>query len=222
MKNSSYSKLLLWGLSSLPLITSGCSHVTIGAHGENGHARGGAVVHVSLETKSRPNAPASYDAMLLSGDVLAVHDGNTITVKLQDHTDTVRLIGIDAPELGQAPWGEQARDALKSLVESKPVTLETDATVRDETGRLLAYVYLDGLFINAEMIRRGQAIIYTLPPNVAHVEEYKKAQEEARQGRRGVWNPANPLTVKPDCYRKQKKGRECDIAGSPHLGDSIS
>jgi micrococcal nuclease len=212
VKNTSSLKLLLWGLSSLlPIIMSACSQISIGAHGANGHARGGAIVHFPLEIKSMPSEPGSYDVMLLSGQAVAVHDGNTIRVKLQDHIDQVRLIGIDAPELRQAPWGEHARDALKALVEGKPVTLETDATVRDETGRLLAHVYVDGLLINAEMIRLGHAILYTVPPNVAHIEQYKKAQEEARQGRRGVWNQANPLTVKPDCYRKQKKGRECDL-----------
>jgi endonuclease YncB( thermonuclease family) len=44
---------------------------------------------------------------------------------------------------------------------------------------------------------------------VAHVEEYRKAQAEAREAGRGVWSPTQPLDVMPDCYRKRQKGREC-------------
>jgi len=59
------------------------------------------------------------------------------------------------------------------------------------------------------MVRQGEAVIYTVPPNVAHVEDYRKAQQEAREAGRGVWDREKPLDVNPDCYRKQKNGREC-------------
>jgi micrococcal nuclease len=186
-----------------------CSGVSVGSDNRYGYPRGGAVVHFPLEAKSKPHDPGFQDAMLITGQVVSVHNGDTITVQLSDRREKVRLIGIDAPEIGQAPWGEQSRDVLKSIVDGKQVTLETDVTVRDQYGRLLAYVHLDALFVNAEMIRQGQAVMYTVPPNVAHVEEYKKAQVEARETGRGVWNPAMPLDIDPDCFRKQKKGKEC-------------
>ena len=59
------------------------------------------------------------------------------------------------------------------------------------------------------MIRQGQAVMYTVPPNVAHVEEYQKAQAEARDAGRGVWDQKQPLDVMPDCYRKLKQGQGC-------------
>jgi endonuclease YncB( thermonuclease family) len=59
------------------------------------------------------------------------------------------------------------------------------------------------------MVRQGQAVFYTVPPNVAHAEEYRKAQAEAREAGRGVWDREKPLDVAPDCYRKLKKGGKC-------------
>jgi endonuclease YncB( thermonuclease family) len=48
-----------------------------------------------------------------------------------------------------------------------------------------------------------------VPPYVAHAEEYRKAQAEAREAGRGVWDREKPLDVAPDCYRKLKKGGKC-------------
>ena len=121
----------------------------------------------------------------------------------------MRLIGIDAPELAQQPWGSRAQAALETLVKDRAVRLETDIAERDQYGRLLAYVYVDETFVNLELIRQGQAVLYTVPPNVAHVEAYRTAQDEAREARRGVWNRDTPLTVSPDCYRKARKGNPC-------------
>lgn len=47
-------------------------------------------------------------------------------------------------------------------------------------------------------MRQGQAIIYTVPANVVHVEEYRQAQAEAREAGRGVWDLNKPLDIHPD------------------------
>ena len=135
----------------------------------------------------------------LRGQVVSVHDGNTLTVLIEGRTEKIRLIGVDRPEVAHSQWGEQARETLKALVEGKTIRLETDITLRDQDKRLLAYVYTAELLVNAEMIRQGQACIHTVPPNVAHVEEYRKAQAEAREARRGMWHPQQQLNVIPDC-----------------------
>jgi micrococcal nuclease len=125
----------------------------------------------------------------LRAQVVSIHDGNTITVLIDNRQEKVRLIGIDVPALDQIPSGVQARDALRGLVDAKTVRLETDVTIRDQDRRILAYVYVSERFINAEMVRRGLAVPYTVLPNVAHVDDYVKAQQEAREAGRGVWNP---------------------------------
>lgn len=119
------------------------------------------------------------------------------------------LIGIDAPEPNQSPGGVQSREAVKTLVGENNVRSETDLTKRDQCNRLLAYVHIEDFFVNAELIRQGQAVLYTVPPNIAHVEKYQQAQTEAREAGRGVWDAGQPLDVDPECYRKQKKGRDC-------------
>ncbi len=58
---------------------------------------------------------------------------------------------------------------------------------RDRFGRLLAYVYTDSLFVNAELIRQGYAQIMTVPPNVRYVEEFVRLQREARVAEAGLW-----------------------------------
>ena len=137
-------------------------------------------------------------AGFLRAQVVSVHDGDTITVLIDNRLEKVRLIGIDVPKLDQVPWGVQARDALRGLVDGKTVRLETDITIRDQYKRLLAYVYVGEMLVNLEMVRQGQAVLYTVPPNVAHVEEYIKAQSEARQAGRGVWDQQKPLDVPPE------------------------
>ncbi len=72
-----------------------------------------------------------------------------------------------------------------------------------------AYVYVGDTFVHLELVRQGQAVLYTVLPNIAHVEDYRKAQQEAREARRGMWDQDKPLDVRPDCYRKLKKEREC-------------
>src|SRR5438105_9812556 len=129
----------------------------------------------------------------LRAQVVSVHDGDTITVLIDNHLEKIRLIGIDAPKLDQVPWGVQARDALRGLVDGKTVRLETDITIRDQHKRLLAYIYVGEMLVNLEMLLQGQAVIATVAPNVAHVEEYRKAESEAREAGRGVWDREKPL-----------------------------
>src|SRR5439155_8156141 len=71
----------------------------------------------------------------LRAQVVSVHDGDTITVLIDNRLEKVRLIGIDAPKLDQVPWGVQARDALGGLVDGKTIRLETEITIRDQYKR---------------------------------------------------------------------------------------
>ena len=109
----------------------------------------------------------------------------------------------------------QARDALRELVDGKTVRLETDITIRDQYRRLLAYVYVGGILVNLEMIRQGQAVLHTVPPNAVHVEEYRKAQSEARQAGRGVWGQQNPLGMSPPTPDIAIRGQGRPLPGLP-------
>ncbi len=121
--------------------------------------------------------------------VVRVHDGDTISVMMGRKKERVRLIGIDAPEMGQRPWGGRAKRHLEELLgDGQLVSLEFDVERRDKYRRLLAYVRIpDGTFINLRMIKDGYAVLFTFPPNVRHVNELREAQRYAREKRLGIW-----------------------------------
>ncbi len=67
------------------------------------------------------------------------------------------------------------------MLEGKYVEIEFDVDKYDRYNRLLAYVYVDGVFLNEELVRQGLTVISTYPPNVKYVEKYEAAQKYARE-----------------------------------------
>ena len=137
--------------------------------------------------------------------VISVSDGDTVSVILDKRREKVRLIGIDAPELGQRPWGARAKKYLETLLASSgwKVEPEFDVEKRDKYGRVLAYLRTtDGKMINLSMVKEGYAILFTVPPNVRHTGELQAAQREAREKHLGVWS-AQGLRERPADYRRE-------------------
>ena len=126
--------------------------------------------------------------------VVRVIDGNTIQVccVFGDRVK-VRYIGVDTPEThhpmrGVEPYGMEAAEANRKLVDGKTVRLEFDVQQLDKYGRTLAFVYLeDGTFVNAWLVENGYAMVMTVPPNVKYQELFLKLQQEAREAGRGLW-----------------------------------
>ncbi len=138
-----------------------------------------------------------------------VDDGDTITVLLGNrHSERIRLIGIDAPEMGQQRWGERAKRHLAGiLASSRSISVEYDVEKRDKYGRLLAYIRTaEGRLVNTEMLKDGYAVLFTFPPNVRHVEELTSAQRQARELKRGIWGK-DGLSQSPADWRKQHPRR---------------
>lgn len=136
--------------------------------------------------------------------VTKVHDGDTLSVLIGNREEKIRLIGIDAPELGQEPWGRKAKRKLQDIIRKtdKTVRIELDVDERDKYGRLLAYLWTkDGRLVNEEMVRSGYALLYTIPPNVKYVDRLRKAQEMASKKKVGIWGEKG-LEERPSDYRK--------------------
>jgi micrococcal nuclease len=136
-------------------------------------------------------APAA-EGQRLEGSVIRVVDGDTIHVKLADRVEKVRYIGVNTPELhhpsrGEEPGGRAAAEVNRRLVGGQRVRLERDVQSRDRHGRLLAYVWIGELMVNAELVRLGYAQVITVPPNVRHQDLFLKLQREAREAGRGLW-----------------------------------
>ena len=128
----------------------------------------------------------------IEGTVVRVVDGDTIHVKLWERVEKVRYIGVNTPEThhptrGEEPGGREAAEMNRRLVAGQRVRLELDVRARDRHGRLLAYVWVGDLMVNAELVRLGYAQVMTVPPNVKHQELFVKLQREARDAGRGLW-----------------------------------
>jgi micrococcal nuclease len=121
--------------------------------------------------------------------VVAVLDGDTIII---DGGEKVRYAGLNTPETHHPDklpeyCGQEAFEANRRLVAGKTVRLEFDERRRDKYGRLLAYVYVDGLFVNAELIRQGYAQVSTYKDNQRHHDDFARLQQDAITARRGMW-----------------------------------
>ena len=100
----------------------------------------------------------------------------------------VRMLGIDAPELSQKPFGNRSRDALLALMPiGSTVQLEQDVQARDRNGRLLAYVWRNGRMVNWEMVRGGWVVTLTYAPNVQYVDQLRAAAKAAEKDSAGLW-----------------------------------
>jgi len=141
-----------------------------------------------LLTAAAPGAqPSTFE-----GVVVRVVDGDTIHVRVDGRVEKVRYIGVNTPELhhptrGVEPGGREAWTVNRELVAGKRVRLELDVQSRDRYGRLLAYVWVDGMMVNAELVRRGYAQVMTVPPNVRYQDLFLTLQRDARQSGRGLW-----------------------------------
>ncbi|HSB34708.1 MAG TPA: thermonuclease family protein [Nitrospirota bacterium] len=136
--------------------------------------------------------------------VIAVNDGDTVTLRKDGGKYRSRLIGVDAPELGQEPWGKLARGHLRKLLKDVNwrVTVETDVVKYDKYDRILVYLWApDGDMLNERMLRDGYALLFTIQPNSKYADRLRKAQRAARDEKRGIWGP-DGLTETPRDYKK--------------------
>lgn len=144
-----------------------------------------------------------------------VIDGDTIVVR---GGGKVRLLGINAPEIAHRdqraePLGDEARQRLSGLLNSKRVYLEFDVQRRDRYQRLLAHVTLeDGLNINELLLSEGLARALFLQPNMRYLQRYYDAEGKAMEGRRGVWSLPE-FQIHPSTSAKTCAKRFCRLRG---------
>lgn len=106
----------------------------------------------------------------------------------------VRYIGIDTPEKGDWLY-EEATKLNEGLVYGKTIHLEKDVSDKDPFGRLLRYVYVDSLFVNAELVKAGMARAPPYPPDVKNEVLFKKLETEAANSAKGLWAMPQILRV---------------------------
>ena len=136
-----------------------------------------------------------------TGPVVAVHNGDSLTVLDKDRKVRVRLDGIDAPELSQ-PYGWAALHALAALCRGKQAKVAE--RTKDERGRILGTVTCGDTEANAELVKRGLAWVYrTYLPLGSPLYEFETS---ARLMQRGLWRDKDPLP--PWEWRKQHAAKQ--------------
>ncbi|MBO8155574.1 MAG: thermonuclease family protein [Bacillaceae bacterium] len=139
--------------------------------------------------------------------VTRVIDGDTVHVQFNGEEETVRLLLIDTPETNHPskpvqPYGREATDYARQVLENKTVMLELGTEKRDKYGRMLAYVYIDGNLFNQMIIEKGLArVAYVFPPNDKYVDQLRAAEATAREQKLGIWSI--PGYVKEDGYHEE-------------------
>lgn len=138
----------------------------------------------------------SLSATVLEGKVVKISDGDTIVVLDKSKTQhRVRLFGIDAPELKQ-DYGRKAKDYLTALVATKLVKVVYFS--KDKYKRILGIVFLNGIDINAQMVKDGLAWAF-----VKYSNRYIKEQEYAKENKIGLWS--GKQIIAPWDFRKNNK-----------------
>lgn len=141
---------------------------------------------------STPTAPPERKGFVL---VTRAVDGDTLELSTGER---VRMVGIDTPESvhptkGVQCFGKEASVYTNSLVANKWVRMERDITDKDRYGRLLRIIYMeDGTMLNDTLVRQGYAMVYTYPPDVTFIPQFREAQSEARLAGRGLWAACQP------------------------------
>jgi len=115
--------------------------------------------------------------------VTSVIDGDTVELADGRH---VRYLGIDTPEVGDY-YADEATARNRGLVEGKTVELQRGSRDQDEYGRLLRYVYVDGTFVNAELVVEGYATAYIFDPDDRYSQILVQLEQYARMRELGLW-----------------------------------
>jgi endonuclease YncB( thermonuclease family)/methylphosphotriester-DNA--protein-cysteine methyltransferase len=142
--------------------------------------------------------------LVIEGQVINVHDGDTITVLDKDNKKFhIRLQGIDAPELKQAR-GAESQANLSRMVMGKQVSIVW--TKVDKYRRTVGTIMLNGKDINIEQVKAGMAWHFKKYADEQDPKDrvtYAKAEEEARAAKLGLWQDPNPTP--PGDYRVEVK-----------------
>jgi endonuclease YncB( thermonuclease family) len=149
--------------------------------------------------------------------IVHVHDGDSLrTAK----GEKIRLLGINTPEIsnnsepGQI-MGDEAKQRLTELVDGQLVQLQFDKEKQDVYGRTLAQVYLrNGTWVNAQMVREGLAHVYTFAPNFRWASKLIKAENEARNNKRGIWDTKRFRILKSKSVSKRHIGQFRVVVGT--------
>jgi micrococcal nuclease len=157
-----------------------------------------------------PNYPTVQVSRTISGNSIEWVDKSQQPPTIQQG----RLIGIDAPDLGQEPWGKQAKQRLEELIGTAgkgTVSIELDSAEADKYGRKYIYLWKDGRLLNEELIKDGYVLAITRSSSatgnlgIKYRERFMQGSQYARIMGVGIWNPEHPMRMSPSQFRKEER-----------------
>lgn len=187
---------------------------------------------VSTENKESNTETNNAEDNLIKATVIKHTDGDTFAVNLNNKEEKVRLVLVDTPETvhptkPEQPFGKEASEYTKNFIEGKEVSLEFDAQERDRYGRLLAYVYVDGIMLNQALLENGLARVAVYPPNTKYLDEFKEIEVYAKNEGLGIWSIENYATdggYEEEVYEQESEvnedssnetvSQDCNIKGN--------
>ncbi|WP_456272387.1 thermonuclease family protein [Bacillus sp. AK031] len=143
--------------------------------------------------KDKTEKPNNTQPDLPTGTVTRVIDGDTLEVQFNGKQEDVRLLLIDTPETVHPnkpveKFGPEASQFVKQTLTGKEVGIKVGSEERDQYGRLLAYVFIDGETIQEKLLRKGLAKTAYLYNDLTMLDQFHKAQDEAISQKLGVWS----------------------------------
>ena len=126
---------------------------------------------------------------LIQYEVIRVIDGDTVELK---NGERLRYNDIDTPETVHPSkpiecYGPQASSKNKKLVEGEIIFVELGNPAKDRYGRLLGYVYIDDLFVNAELVRGGYAKVNSYGDPGSELSNLLDIEKNAKENMKGLW-----------------------------------
>ena len=159
-----------------------------------------ATTAVRIPTDEKPQATPGHSQCQPTDErahVLDVRDGDTIQVRLETgEIETVRYIGINAPEQGEALF-QLSAEANETLVMGRDICLWKDVSDRDRYGRLLRFVNVDSVFVNDWLVVNGFATAWAYYPDTTMAARFEESQQTAIRAGVGLWALRTPTAAPP-------------------------
>jgi micrococcal nuclease len=159
---------------------------------------------------SQPSYPKVQISRVISGQSVEWIDRSQQPPVIQQG----RLLGIDAPDIAQEPWGKQAKQRLEELIgipSNNAVSVEFEGLDADKYGRKYVYLWKDGRLLNEQLLKDGYVLASmrnsssSSTNGTKYRELFTSGSQYARLMGQGIWNPAQPMRMSPSEFRKEEK-----------------
>ncbi len=171
---------------------------------------------LSLRPKIQGEVVESGESFIGNRFVTKVIDGDTVIIG----GESVRLLGIDADESGY-PCYYEAKKRIEDLILNKEVFLEEDQEDKDQYGRYLRYIFLNGKNINLQLVKEGFAVARFSSQNIKYKEEILDSERHARESKIGCKWEQKEIEEEVIEQVEEQEGSSIEIVGACNAGNYI-